>query len=60
MAVVQAVMFGISVAHHMDEAGGIGDVALQAVFAVLVVGLDLQVLWAVRKRLRDAAATDPI
>jgi hypothetical protein len=58
IAVVQAVMLGISAARHIAEAGGIRDVALQAVFAVLVVGLDAQVLWAVRKRLWGAAATN--
>jgi hypothetical protein len=59
IAVVQAVVFGISVATLMAEAGSIRDVALQAVFAVLVVGLDAQVLWAARKRLRGATAASP-
>lgn len=58
IAVVQAAFFGISAANLMVEAGSVRDVAIQAVFAVLVVGLDAQVLWAVRQRLREATAAN--
>jgi hypothetical protein len=59
IAVAQAVMFGISMTNVMAEAGSSRDAVLQAVFAVLVVGLDVQVLSAVRTRLRGAAAANP-
>jgi hypothetical protein len=60
IAIGQAVVFGISLANLRAEAGSIKDLVLLAVFAVLVVGLDAQVLWAVRKRLRGTAVADPV
>jgi hypothetical protein len=60
IAIAQVIVFGISVAYLMAEAGSIKDLALLTVFAIVVVGLDAQLLWAVRKRLRRVAAADPI
>jgi hypothetical protein len=56
IAVVQAIVFGISMATGLPDAGSTRDVALRVVFAILVVGLDAQVLWAVRRRLSAATA----
>jgi hypothetical protein len=59
IAVVQAIAFGLSVATGLPDAGSSRDVALRVVFTILVVGLDSQVLWAVRRRLSAVTAAHP-
>ena len=60
IAIAQAAVFGISVAIRMSEAVGTKNQTILAVFALFVIGLDAQVLWAVRKRLREMAAADRV
>jgi hypothetical protein len=56
LAIAQALLFCLAIAPAIQEAHGIGNVALQVLFLLIVLWLDGRLLWEARSRLRLAEA----
>jgi hypothetical protein len=56
LAIAQALLFCVALVPAMQEARGLGNAALPAVFLLIVLWLDGRVLWEARSRLRVGAA----
>jgi hypothetical protein len=52
IAVSQGVMFAIAIFTALSPMDGAANLVLQLCFLVVVLGLDVQVLWEVRRRIR--------